>query len=105
MARRSLKHCSFCGAGQEAVGKYFLPRIGRRESGWFAVCDFCAGGLSRYHQIEYYDKRHEKTEAEISCEHVWRKKNLVTQGEYDTMICSKCGTTAKRYGLGHGFNS
>jgi hypothetical protein len=36
--------------------------------------------------------------------HDWRKTNLVTiisgKRNYDKMICSRCGVTGKRYGLG-----
>ena len=36
--------------------------------------------------------------------HDWEKTNLVTlsgrSGTYDTMRCSRCGITGKRYGLG-----
>lgn len=51
-----------------------------------------------YEVIRIVRKRRGKTKQQ----HNWAKKSLVTEkGGYDKMVCTNCGATGKRYGLGN----
>ena len=45
------------------------------------------------------ESRQKRTVSRVSPNHVWVKQNVVTNDDgSDTMVCARCGLTAKRYG-------
>lgn len=50
-------------------------------------------------------ERKRKTYSQISPNHYWEKKNIVSDKEgYDTVVCSKCGIKAKRCASNYKFD-